>query len=124
VILALVIVGAYLSGVIVSSAFAMRWLANNTGHCQRIVGHRPRDGCGQYHRPGCWVEDGEVALIDVWQGMAIGLAWPILLVPGVSYALATRKPTQRARIITLERERTENQQELERMEREMGLSKG
>lgn len=92
----------YLTGWVASTAFGVRYFADNVEYC-----HKDRDriksGCAysrysERHEDGCWgrSKTGEVEIWMLWYVVWPALAWPILAWPALAFWLAKRKPTTRA----------------------------
>ena len=83
--------GSYLIGWVVWGAFFMRQFAEkcvcSTSHYHQEYGHSAL---------GHWKGDGTVGKREIITGALTGAGWPVLLIPIISYGLATGVPTKRS----------------------------
>ena len=96
----------YVTGWLVAAVAGMRFLANRNGICARWR-DRDRNYCLTKHGADCWQETGDVTATVVASACGAAVLWPIVWLPALAYALATRRPTpaaMAARIRQLEQE--------------------
>lgn len=70
--------------------------------------------CMAYCRRGCRRARGVTNPVAIFGGMALGLAWPIALLPGLSLLIALRLKVERRRSAP---------DEIARLERELGVGR-